>query len=167
MNPVSRIALFSILMCLSLSLGAEDQRAGSGTDTSASNLERVASGYAAFAEGNVPAVLAMMSPAVVWHEAESLPYGGVHHGPEEVLENIFSPILGDWDDYEAEPLRLIDGGDHIVALGEYRGVHRKTGHRLQVPFAHIWHMEDGLLVEFHQFTDTMAWMEAAGLASHD
>lgn len=124
------------------------------------NQELVMSGYAAFEAGDMDSVMALMSPELVWYEAESLPYGGVYHGPEAVMENIFMAIGADWDDYAAEPQRFIDGGDHIVVLGEYRGVHRQSGGRLQVPFLHVWHMADGQLVEFHQFTDTAAYLAA-------
>jgi uncharacterized protein len=125
-----------------------------------SPVEIARSGYEAFARGDIPGVLAVMDPGVVWYEAESLPYGGVYHGPEEVLENIFSAIGRDWVDYAAEPRRFIGGGDHVVVLGEYRGVHRESGGRLVAPFAHIWKFRDGRLVEFHQFTDTALWLTA-------
>ncbi len=128
------------------------------------NLALVQSGYAAAAAGDMAAVMALLAPDIVWHEAETLPYGGVHHGPEAVMQQIFAALGQDWSDYAAEPLRFIDGGDHVVVLGEYRGVHNLSGGTLQAPFAHVWRMADGRLVEFHQFTDTARWLFAAGLA---
>ena len=38
------------------------------------NVELVRAVYAAFAAGDVPAVLGAMSPEIVWHEAENFPY---------------------------------------------------------------------------------------------
>lgn len=133
-------------------------------DEASANVALVKSGYAAFAVGDMASVQALLAPELVWHEAETLPYGGVHHGPEAVMQQVFAAIGQDWSDYAAEPLQFIDGGDHIIVLGEYRGIHNVSGGRLKTPFAHIWHMADGRLVEFHQFTDTAAWLFAAGLA---
>jgi len=134
----------------------------SGDDSGDSvNVGLVKSGYAAFAAGDMDGVVGLMSPDLVWYEAETLPYGGVYHGPDAVMENIFTALGRDWSDYAAEPLRFIDGGDHVVVLGEYRGIHVESGGRLKTPFAHVWRMEEGQLVEFHQFTDTAAWLAAA------
>jgi len=129
-------------------------------DHESANVALVQSGYAAAAVGDMAAVAALLAPDIVWHEAETLPYGGIHHGPDAVMQQIFAAIGQDWSDYAAEPKQFIDGGDHVVVLGEYRGVHNASGGRLQVPFAHIWRMADGQLVEFHQFTDTAAWLTA-------
>lgn len=155
------IVFLFTLLCPMASVSALVSLADEGADAAQSNLDLVASGYAAFASGDMDAVMSLMAPELIWHEAESLPYGGIYHGPEAVMENVFSAIVQDWDEYQAEPMRFIDGDDHIVVLGEYRGIHRESGKRLQVPFAHIWRMKDGRLIEFHQFTDTMAWIEAA------
>lgn len=95
----------------------------SGDDSGDSvNVGLVKSGYAAFAAGDMDGVVGLMSPDLVWYEAETLPYGGVYHGPDAVMENIFTALGRDWSDYAAEPLRFIDGGDHVVGLGEYRGM---------------------------------------------
>jgi uncharacterized protein len=125
---------------------------------SAAELAR--SGYEAFGRGDIDAVLSLMAPDVVWHEAESLPYGGVWRGPDAVLENIFSAIGRDWDEYAAEPRQFIETDDHVVVLGEYRGVYRANGARMQAPFAHVWQFREGRLVTFHQFTDTALWLAA-------
>ncbi|MCC5870069.1 MAG: nuclear transport factor 2 family protein [Gammaproteobacteria bacterium] len=136
-------------------------------DTRVSNVPLAQAGYAAFAVGDMDTVIGMMAPDLVWHEAESLPYGGTYHGPDAVMENIFMALAGDWDDYEAEPRQFIDGGEHVVVTGEYRGVHRRHGGRLQSPFVHIWRFVDGQLVEFHQHTDTALWLQAAAEGAID
>ncbi len=38
---------------------------------SLSNLDIIKGVYAAFASGDIPAVLGVMSPAIVWNEAEN------------------------------------------------------------------------------------------------
>jgi uncharacterized protein len=161
MHMTLRIALFLSLLALAACAPEPPQEpVAEDVTISPSPVELARSGYEAFARGDIPGVLALMDPAMVWHEAETLPYGGVYHGPDAVLESIFMAIGRDWDDYVAEPLRFIDGGDHAVVLGEYRGVHRASGGSLKTPFAHVWRFRDGRLVEFHQFTDTALWLAA-------
>jgi uncharacterized protein len=155
------LGLFWVLASLMIVAACDKQAETVDGEHGPGNQALVMSGYAAFAAGDMATVAALLDPELVWHEAESLPYGGVYHGPDAVMENIFMAIARDWDDYAAEPQLFIDGGDHIVVLGEYRGVHRESGGRMQVPFAHVWRMAGGRLVEFHQFTDTAGWLAAA------
>ncbi len=166
MDAFSRVLGFvgvSFLLAGLIGCNAADPDGDSVNNPDRSNVNLVKGGYDAFAVGDMDGVHGLLAPDLVWYEAESLPYGGVYHGPESVMENIFAAIGQDWSDYAAEPLRYIDGGDHVVVLGEYRGIHNESGGRLKVPFVHIWRMQDGQLVEFHQFTDTAAWISAAGL----
>ena len=48
--------------------------------------------YAAFSRGDIPGVLAVFSPDVVWHEAENFIYsdGSPYKGPQAVLTGVFS-----------------------------------------------------------------------------
>jgi uncharacterized protein len=124
------------------------------------NADLARSGYEAFARGDMAAVVALMDSAIVWHEAESLPYGGVYHGPEAVLENVFMAIGRDWEPFAAVPREYIQADRDVVVLGEYSGTHRGTGKAFVAPFVHLWRFEDGLLVEFRQFTDTALWLAA-------
>lgn len=54
------------------------------------NLDLVRRVYEAFAVGDIPAVLGLLSPDVHYTEAEGGPYGGVSIGPDAVLKNVFS-----------------------------------------------------------------------------
>ena len=43
------------------------------------NVQILRDTYAAFAAGDVPAVLSVMSPDIVWNEAENFPYADGNH----------------------------------------------------------------------------------------
>jgi ketosteroid isomerase-like protein len=131
-----------------------------GDDTAARNTELARSGYEAFARGDVAAVVALLDPAVVWHEAETLPYGGVFHGPDAVVENVFARLGGDWDPFAAIPRQYIAVDSHVVVLGEYRGTSRATGRSFTAPLAHVFTFRNRLVVEFRQFTDPGLWLRA-------
>ena len=63
------------------------------------NVEFVKSVYGAFGRGDVPAVLGAFAEDIEWFEAEGMPYGGLHHGPEAVAQKVFGPITEDVDGF--------------------------------------------------------------------
>lgn len=119
------------------------------------NLDVVRSVYEAFANGNIPGVLAAFSPEILWTEAEGGPYGGVYSGPESVLSNVFMKVGTEWDGYAAVPGQFVADGSTVVVLGEYSGTYTATGKSFKAPFAHVWKVEDGKVVSFQQHTDTV------------
>ena len=119
-----------------------------------SNLDVIRGLYGAFAKGDIPAVLAALSPAIEWTEAEGGPYGGLFHGPQAVLENVFMKLGGEWDSFAAVPREFVTEGATVVALGEYSGTFKATGKSFRAPFAHVWKLTDGRAVSFQQYTDT-------------
>jgi hypothetical protein len=122
--------------------------------------EIVRSAYAAFAAGDLERVLSVLSPAIRWSEATGGPYGGVYVGPQQVVENVFMKLGGEWEGFSATPHEFVASGDTVVALGEYGGVFRATGKRLKVPFAHVWKFQGGQAVSFEQHTDTAVHLAA-------
>lgn len=126
-----------------------------------SNVAIVRRSYAAFARDDMDGVVGDMHPDIVWHQAQGLPHGGVYHGLAEVRRNVFDPLDRDWwSEFTAEPEDFLDAGDEVVVLGRYRGVAKETGKKLDVPFVHVWTLEDGRAVRFRQFLDTAGWVEA-------
>lgn len=122
------------------------------------HLETLRGIYRAFALGDIPSVLAALSPSVKWTEAAGGPYGGVSIGPEAVLGNVFMKIGGEWEGFTALPGEFVADGATIVALGEYSGTYKATGKSFKAPFAHVWKFEDGKAISFHQHTDTALHM---------
>jgi hypothetical protein len=119
-----------------------------------SNLETVRETYEAFASGNIEAVLATFDDDITWVEAEGGPYGGVYHGPDELLTNVFGPLDQQWDVFRVEPERFVDGGDTIVTTGTYSGTYSATGESFEAEFAHVWELEDDNVVRMQQYVDT-------------
>jgi ketosteroid isomerase-like protein len=59
--------------------------------------------YEAFGQGDVPAVLGAMADDIEWYEAEGMPYGGLHRGPDSVAQNVFGPLTEDISDFAVTP----------------------------------------------------------------
>src|SRR4026207_1800760 len=108
-----------------------------------SNLNKIKAVYDAFAKGDVPGVLAVMSPDIDWTEAEGFPYGGTYHGPNAVLTGVFMRLGSEWDGFAAVPDEFIDGGDVVIALGKYSGKYKATGKSFEANFAHVWKVQNG------------------------
>lgn len=129
-----------------------------------SNGEIIKGLYDAFAAGDVPGVLGTMDANISWTEAEGFMYGGTYIGPNGVLENVFMKIAAEWEGFSAVPDQIVDGGDHVVALGSYSGKYLPTGKSVTVPFAHAWTLANGKIVKFVQYTDTLVVAKTLGLA---
>ncbi|WP_458208535.1 nuclear transport factor 2 family protein [Haladaptatus sp. NG-SE-30] len=124
-----------------------------------SNVELVQDVYNAFNEGDLDTPMATMAEDIEWIEPKGDIYGGTYHGPEGVLENVFVPCLEDFEDFTVDADEFIDGGDTIVVLGTFHGMHRTTGKHLDVPFAHVCELEDGRMTRFIDHLDTVLWNE--------
>ena len=125
------------------------------------NLELVRGVYDAFAHGDVDAVFAAMKPDIEWDESEGMPYGGVYHGRDAIVENVFGPILTDVQDFTAAP-------DEILAIDDARvmarGRHGGTGAAgpVDARFIHIWTVTDGKVSRYEQLADTRRFCDAVG-----
>ena len=121
------------------------------------NVELVRGIYTAFGAGDVPGVVARMSPDIVWNEAENFPYAdrNPYLGPEAILTGVFGRIGTDWDGFAALPEEVLDAGDTVIVLGRYHGTYKETGRVLNAQLVHVWRVEDGKAVAFQQYTDTL------------
>ncbi|WP_158548408.1 nuclear transport factor 2 family protein [Parvularcula marina] len=113
--------------------------------------------YEGFAAGDMAMVLGTMSPDIVWNEAEGNPYSdkNPYEGPEAVLTGLFARLGGEWDGFSATPAEFVVDGDRVVVFGRYGGINLATGKPLDVPFVHSWTVEDGKIIAFQQYTDTL------------
>lgn len=122
--------------------------------------------YAAFAAGDMAAFTMALAPDVMWNEAENYPYAdrNPYRGVQQIMEGVFGRTAEDWDNFAVHMTDLIDGGDRVVAMGRYSGTHKKTGNPLDVQAAHVWTIENGKVVRFQQYLDTLGTAQAMGSA---
>ncbi|MFC4822569.1 nuclear transport factor 2 family protein [Dokdonella ginsengisoli] len=119
------------------------------------NIDIVRAHYAASAQGDIEKMMACVSPQVRWTEMAGFPCAGTWVGSQAVADNVFAVLGRDWIGYRFELQSLIDGGDQIVGVGTYHGTFRATGKAMQARVAHVWKLQDGQIVAFEQFTDTL------------
>ena len=124
------------------------------------NSDLVRSLYEAFGRGDVPTVLAALAPKIEWIDAEGFPTAGTYIGPDAVVNEVFGPLMSDWDGFSVTANELIDGGDTIVSLGRYAGTFKATGKAMSADFAHVWTLRDQTVVRFRQYVDSPLVQEA-------
>jgi len=120
--------------------------------------------YAAFAKGDVPAVLGTFDGGIVWSEAEGHRFaaGNPYVGPNTILMSVLMPLIAQVDGFTVTPSNVIDGGDHVAVEGRYAGTVNATGARLDAQFMHVFELRGGKVVRFQQYTDTAQWSKALG-----
>lgn len=119
--------------------------------------------YNAFAEGNIPAVLAGMDDNIVWNEAEgnSLADGNPYKGPDAVLNGVFSRLGAKWENFRLVDIKLHEmSNNQVLATLRYHGKYIENGTSIDAQAAHLWTLKDGKVIGFQQYVDTKQLAEA-------
>ena len=122
-----------------------------------SNVQFAKDIYAAFARGDIPAVLAGFHPEVQWRQAEGNPYqpdGAAWVGPQAVLEKLFMRIGAEWGGFTVTVRALHDAGEHVVMEGRYTGTYKPSNRSVDAQMCHVLRFRDGKLFSFQQYVDT-------------
>ncbi|UOE44391.1 nuclear transport factor 2 family protein [Agromyces larvae] len=125
------------------------------------NREIIAAHYDAAAHGDLAGMTADFAPEIRWIEAEGFPTAGRYTGADEIGASVFAAIATDWDGFGMHADELLESGDTVVALGRYRGIHRRTGRALDARAVHVWRLADGAITGFEQIADTRLVADAA------
>jgi ketosteroid isomerase-like protein len=107
------------------------------------------------ARGNPEVIRQVLASNVRWEVVEGFPYGAVYVGLERVLRDFFGRLFTDFDEFVANGSEFFESGEHVIALGSYSGRARKTGKRFSARFAHVWTLQDRLIVRLQQCADTV------------
>jgi|SRR5215211_1021881 len=129
------------------------------------NVENIRRAYAAFARGDVDAVLEFLDQEVDWHPAIA-PIMGVEtlRGRETVKRFLTRDLFEGFDRFRAEPLSVEDlSSDYVLVMVRYAGRGENSGIELDQTFATLFEMRDGLAVTMRDYSTRAEALEAAGL----
>jgi ketosteroid isomerase-like protein len=118
------------------------------------NLETVQTFYAGAAAGDLERIRSILAPELAWRQTPGFPNAQTFRSPDEVLSGVFGRLHEEWDGFKGVPEEFIDGGERIVVLGTYSGTSRATGRSFEAPFAHVFTVADGAIVEMRQYADS-------------
>ena len=124
------------------------------------NVEIIKGLYNAFSAGDLDAVFEVLAPDIEWIEADGIPYGGHFRGHEAIYDGVFAKIGAEWEGFTAEVHEFIDAGDVVITLGVDAGVFKTTGKAMRASTASVWRLKDGKVVQFRQYLDTLAVVDA-------
>jgi ketosteroid isomerase-like protein len=127
------------------------------------NVEIVRSGYEQFrATRDLPAEI--VAPEFVWDMSK---FGGVVD--QQVYEGLDATrsFIQDWNDawdhWQIEVDGLHDAGDRVVAVVRQRGQSKTTGMLVEMVFAQVWTVRDGMEVRMEMYADPADALKAVGL----
>jgi len=126
-----------------------------------SPLTLVQQAYAAFGSGDIPGLLALLSPDVRWEFAgdSKAPYTGRFSGHGQVAE--WFQCVAQADGIQAfEPREFLEGPDHVTVLGWERTQALPGGRVFECEWVHVWQARDGRLTRFWGMLDTEAAVRA-------
>src|ERR1700722_17439413 len=130
-----------------------------GENAMPTNKQIIQGAYQAFAEGDVPKVLALMDDKIEWTETEGFPLHGTYMGPQAVVEGEFMRLGGVGAEFPVPPTQFVAEDDTVVATGTYSWKHRSTGQPARVQMAHVWTFRDGKVISMQQHVDTLKVQE--------
>jgi len=131
------------------------------TASPATNADRLAEAYAAFARQDIPAVMEAFDPQIVWSTPDSIRFGGTYTGPAGVGE-FFSKLPENYADLQVRPEQYTIDGDSVIVLGRHVG-RSHGGTDFDLPFVHHWTFSNGKAVAFHEWFDTAKMNAALGV----
>ena len=107
------------------------------------------------ARGDPEVIRQVLASDVRWEVVDGFPYGAAYVGVDSVLCDFFGRLFIDFDEFVANGSEFFESGERVIALGIYSGRARRTGKRFTARFAHVWTLQDGLIVRLQQCADTV------------
>jgi len=129
--------------------------------TAQENTQIIQNIYAAFGQGNIPAILNALASDVEWiHTAAPLvPFSGTYRGTQGVGE-FFKKLVEHQDTLVFEPREFVAQGETVAVFGSIKGRSKATGKSYETDWAMKWSLQNGKVKKFHHFFDSAIVEEA-------
>jgi ketosteroid isomerase-like protein len=127
------------------------------------NLNTIKGAYNAFATGDIPAFLGAMDSKIEWNEAENFPYadGNPYIGADSIVQGVFARIGADWEYFTlSDHVYHVTLDALVIVTGRYNAKHRVTGKVIRAQFMHMWTLENGRIIRYQQYADTLQVTQA-------
>jgi ketosteroid isomerase-like protein len=110
--------------------------------------------YAAIAAGDAGKMVGLMALDIEWISV--VDFNIQESGPEEVMKKVFVPLMQEWESFSPAPSEFLVDGSTVVSLGRFACVHRATHKRADIPYAHIWDIQNEKIRRHRQYIDNLA-----------
>jgi ketosteroid isomerase-like protein len=130
------------------------------------DVEIVRGAYAEFERGNfwVPEIFDQ-NVRIVWLSAIA---GGENESVGLVeLGRTVKEWMASWEQITNVPERIIDAGDHVVVIAEWRGRGKASGAFAKWRHGTVWTLRDGKVTSLISYNDPADALAAVGLPEQD
>ncbi len=127
------------------------------------NLQVVRAVFDTFSRGDMPAMLELMDPSVVFTPLPDTPDVQSFHGHEGWLQGL-AQTIDIWDDFSAELREMRDFDDHVLASLRWWGRGPSSGIQMEVDICALATFRNGKIVRWQFFESEQQALEAAGLS---
>jgi uncharacterized protein len=121
------------------------------------NTKLVQQGYQYFKNGNIPALLDILSDTVEWvfPDLKGVAVTGARRGRKEVAE-FYTTLAETQETLSFEPREFIAQGDKVVVLGHYSFRVKATGKIFESDWAEVFTIKNGKIARFQEYANTAA-----------
>src|SRR5262245_18030113 len=106
------------------------------------------------ARGNPEIIRQVLGREVRWEVVDGFPYGAVYEGLDRVLRDFFAASQTVTNSSPPAPSSLSQATMSSPSAA-IRDVPAKSGKKFTARFAHVWTLQDGLIVRLQQCADTV------------
>lgn len=113
--------------------------------------------YAAFGNGDIPAITALVADAVDWEFVgpHTLAYAGRRRNRDEVAA-FFAAIPQADQIHQFEPREFIEAGEHVTVLGWEQTTALETGKEFSTEWVHVFTVKNDNVTRWRGFYNTAA-----------
>ena len=126
------------------------------------NVKFVQSLYSAFSRGDMETIYEGCDPNIDWWsnvDPALVPWGGGRRGIDGV-KSFFAEIAAHVDFETFEPQQFLNGQGFVLVLGHTIARMKPAGGRIDDEWAHCLWIRGGKVVQFREFSDTHAVIQA-------
>jgi len=129
------------------------------------NAEIVERAYARFKEVGEPEP-SLVGPGFVWDMTNmaSWPEQPVFEGREGMVQ-FLAEWTAAWEDWRMELEEVHEAGDKVVAVLRQKARSRASGLPVEMVFAQVWTMRDGMYARMDMYSDVAEALAGAGVHS--
>lgn len=131
------------------------------------NIKLLKSFYDAVSRGDFSSAREALDSNVEWIEPEmpELWFSGTHRGAEAVWKDVIAPAIEKIHRFRVDIKKFFVVGEHVIAIGYFRGRSKLTGNNLNAPTAQVWTLRNGKALRYEVIQDPASWLETLDLAN--
>jgi ketosteroid isomerase-like protein len=127
------------------------------------NVEIVRRTFEASSDGDVGVWFQAADPDIrVYPRSEEPDAADEYRGLDGLMDYLVN-WYSQWDDYEIDPIEIIDAGKHVLVVTRERGRVERKGVEVEENFNHSFVLRNGKVVEWHMYDSHADALEALGL----